>query len=797
MVHEEKMKTGISDTRKRMYTQAAIVFIFLLCVIVGNAWSDDVTPVARTHQVSNVTSSSATLKGTVYSNNPSNDTFYAFQWGTTTSYENQTRNQRAGTSADRPEVDVSDEITNLNPNTTYHYRLTVWSSQGQVYGEDRTFTTYVPPTVTTDAATNVTFSSATLIGTVNPNGMKTSVCFYYGPGSDGVNTRRQDVGSGTNPLSVSAGVSTLQPGTTYYYRIEASSFGGTVSGPQMSFTTPALSPIVTTDDATNIANKTATLNGTINPNETNVSYYFQWGPNDNPSAHKTYSKSAGSGSTPVKVSTTVSGLKPGTTYHYTILTDYNYRISGVESRGQTSGGNKTFITLLSPGAATIQATNVTSNSATLNGTIAPNGLPTVWYFEYRKSFSPWQKISTTEEPIIQNRNASVNVIGLDPNSIYGFRIVAQNVGGTAYGPEMSFKTLPFVLPIATTGQAHNITKNSATLEGKINPRGSPVSYWFQYGPTTSYGKVSTGQAGIIGTSNMSVSETIIGLTPNTTYHYRLMTSSIKGPSVYGVDKTFTTPFSPQDVTTGSATNVTWDSATLQGTIHPNGLSITWWFDYGLTPAYGKQTKSYKDADTVNVHSVSLNLSSGLTPNTTYHFRLVALSSAGVIYGRNKTFTTPFAKPTVITGTATKVTPIFKPTATIGTATKVTPASKPTVTTGTATKVTSASTTITGTVNPNGLDTTYYFEYGPTSSYGNTIPTSPESVGNGMSNVNVSADIRDKFTPKSTYHYRIVAKNKSGTAYGEDKVFIIPSLLLPAVKNISPAPVSKSATGVRP
>jgi hypothetical protein len=296
---------------------------------------------------------------------------------------------------------------------------------------------------------------------------------------------------------------------------------------------------------------------------------------------------------------------------------------------------------------------------------------------------------------------------------------------------------------------------------------------------------------------MSVSETIIGLTPNTTYHYRLMTSSIKGPSVYGVDKTFTTPFSPQDVTTGSATNVTWDSATLQGTIHPNGLSITWWFDYGLTPAYGKQTKSYKDADTVNVHSVSLNLSSGLTPNTTYHFRLVALSSAGVIYGRNKTFTTPFAKPTVITGTATKVTPIFKPTATIGTATKVTPASKPTVTTGTATKVTSASTTITGTVNPNGLDTTYYFEYGPTSSYGNTIPTSPESVGNGMSNVNVSADIRDKFTPKSTYHYRIVAKNKSGTAYGEDKVFIIPSLLLPAVKNISPAPVSKSATGVRP
>jgi hypothetical protein len=675
------MKTGICDARKRIFSQTALVFIVLLCMIVGHAWSDDILTVAKTRQVSNVTSSSATLKGTVYSNNPSNDTFYAFQWGTTTSYANQTRNQSAENNADRPEVDVSEELTNLSSNTTYHYRLAVWDSRGQVYGEDKTFTTYVPPTVTTDTATNVTFSSATLIGTVNPNGMKTSVCFYYGPGSGGVNTKKQDVGSGTSPLSVSDSISTLQPGTTYYYRIEASSLGGTVSGPQMSFTTPALSPIVTTDDATNIANQTTTLNGTINPQETNVSYYFQWGPIENPSAHKTYSKSAGSGSKPVKVSATVSGLKPGTTYYYTILADYNYRISGVESRGHTNGENRTFTTLISPGAATIQASNVTSNSATLNGTIAPNGLPTVWYFEYRKSFFTWKKIGAVGEPVIQNWNASINVLGLDPNSTYRFRIVAKSIAGIAYGPEMSFKTLPFAPPIATTGHAYNITKNSATLDGIINPRGSPVSYWFQYGPTKSYGKYSTGQEGVVGTSNVSVSVTIIGLIPNTTYHYRLMTSSVKGP-VYGLDKTFTTPYE-------------------------------------------------------------------------------------------------------------------KPIVTAGTATKVTSTSKPIVTTGTATNVTSINATIKGTVNPNGLDTTYYFEYGLTHSYGNTIPTPPLSAGDGTSNKVVSAVISGKFIPKSTYHYRIVAKNKSGKTYGEDKFFIIPSALLPAVKSISPAPVSKSVTGVRP
>lgn len=712
------MKTGMCNARKRIFSQTALVFLFLLCMIVGNAWSDDIMPIAKTRQVANVTSSSATMKGTVYFNNPSSDIFYSFQWGTTTSYENQTQNQSAGTSADRPEVEVSEELTNLSPNTTYHYRLAVWDGKVQVYGEDKTFTTYAPPTVTTDTATNVTFSTATLIGTVNPNGIKTSVCFYYGPGSGEVNTKKQDAGSGASPLSASATVSNLRPGTTYYYRMEASSLGGTVSGPQMSFTTPVLSPSVTTDDATHVANHTATLNGTINPHETNVSYYFQWGPYESPSAYKTHIKSVGSDNKPVKVSAAVSGLKPGTSYYYTILADYNYGIGGVESRGQANGENRTFTTLISPGAATIQATNVTSNSATLNATVVPNGLPTVWYFEIRKFFTTWKRIGTGEEPVTQNWSASANISGLDPDSTYRFRIVAKSIGGTTYGPEMSFKTTPFAPPLVTTGSVYNITKNSATLEGMVNPRGSPTSYWFQYGTDTSYGKYSTGQTGVGGTNNATVSVAITGLIPNTTYHYRLMASSVKGP-VYGLNKTFKTPFSPQDVATR---------------VVPGGIT---------TP----------------------------TPLS--------------------------AKPIVAAGAATKIVSAPKSTVTTAPATKVTSAFKPTVTTGAATNVTSIHATVAGTVNPNGSATTYYFEYGPTLSYGNTIPTSPISAGNGASAVNVSADISGKFTPANTYHYRIVATNKSGTSYGEDKSFTISSTLLPVIKNMSPVPVSKSVTGVRP
>ena len=728
------MKTGICDARKRIFPQIALFSLFLLCTIAGNAWSDDNMPTAKTRQVSNVTSSSATLKGTVYSTNPSSNIYYSFQWGATASYENQTRNQSVVTSADSPEVEVSEELTNLSPNTTYHYRLAVSDGQGQVYGEDKTFTTYAPPTVTTDTATNVTYSSATLIGTVNPNGMKTSVCFYYGPGAGEVNTKKQDVGSGTSPLSASATISDLRPGTTYYYRMEASSFAGTVSGPQMSFTTPALSPSVTTDDATHIANHTAILNATINPLETNVSYYFQWGPYENPAAYKTHVKSVGSGSKPVKVSATVSGLKPGTGYYYTILADYNYRIGGVESRGQVNGENRTFTTLISPGAATIQATNVTSNSATLNATVTPNGLPTIWYFEIRKFFTIWKRIGTGEEPVTQNWNALANISGLDPDATYRFRIVAKSIGGTAYGQELSFKTPPFAFPLVTTGPAYNITKNSATLEGIVNPRGSPVSYWFQYGADNSYGKYSTGQSGVSGTSNATVSVTITGLIPNTTYHYRLTASSVKGP-VYGPDKIFTTPFSPQDVAPR---------------VVPGGITT-------FSPPSAKST--------------------------------VAAGAATKIVSAPKS--------TVTTGTATKVASASKPMVTPNAVTKVASVTKPTVTTGTATKVTSTHVTMNGIVNPHGLDTTYYFQYCLTRSYEKSISTASQQAGNGTSAVSVSADISGKFTPANAYYYRIVATNKSGTSYGEDKSFTVPSALMPAIKNISPAPALKSIPGARP
>jgi len=92
---------------------------------------------------------------------------------------------------------------------------------------------------------------------------------------------------------------------------------------------------------------------------------------------------------------------------------------------------------------------------------------------------------------------------------------------------------------------------------------------------------------------------------------------------------------------------------------------------------------------------------------------------------------------------------------------------PSATTGVATSVTSNSATLNGTVNPNGDSTTYYFEYGTTTSYGTT--TTSMSAGSGTTDVSVNADI-SSLSSNTSYHYRIVATNSAGTTYGSDKSF---------------------------
>ena len=144
-------------------------------------------------------------------------------------------------------------------------------------------------------------------------------------------------------------------------------------------------------------------------------------------------------------------------------------------------------------------------------------------------------------------------------------------------------------PVVTTGAAGGIGAKTATLNGTVNASGASTIYWFEYGTTTSYG-LQTGTHGAgSGTSARPVSAHIFGLVAGTTYHFRLVAQNSAG-TTDGQDQTFTTSAAnaPQ-VTTAAASKIGAKTATLNGTVNPNGAPTKYWFQYGTTSSYGLQT----------------------------------------------------------------------------------------------------------------------------------------------------------------------------------------------------------------
>jgi RHS repeat-associated protein len=94
---------------------------------------------------------------------------------------------------------------------------------------------------------------------------------------------------------------------------------------------------------------------------------------------------------------------------------------------------------------------------------------------------------------------------------------------------------------------------------------------------------------------------------------------------------------------------------------------------------------------------------------------------------------------------------------------------PVATTQVASGLTGSEATLNATVNPNGLATTYHFEYGKTSSYGTKVPIPDGSVGSGSEGVALNKAISG-LQAGTTYHFRVVATNSEGTTKGSDMIF---------------------------
>lgn len=190
-------------------------------------------------------------------------------------------------------------------------------------------------------------------------------------------------------------------------------------------------------------------------------------------------------------------------------------------------------------------------------------------------------------------------------------------------------------PSATTLPATDFAATGATLHGTIDPNGETTTYFFQYGTSTDYG-LETGPATVDASGDVSVPVT--GLTPNTTYHFRIFATNGSGEDP-GADQTFrTTNPRPPEISGQAARNVRVNGATLSANLDPHGSETTYRFEYGTNTRYGRSTTVRTLAADAGRTAVEETLS-GLRARTRYHWRLVATNAAGTGRGRDRSFTT--------------------------------------------------------------------------------------------------------------------------------------------------------------
>lgn len=131
---------------------------------------------------------------------------------------------------------------------------------------------------------------------------------------------------------------------------------------------------------------------------------------------------------------------------------------------------------------------------------------------------------------------------------------------------------------------------------------------------------------------------LTNLAPGAKYHYRVvLTDGVR--EYFGADQTFDTraTVSP-DLSTGPATRVTATTAKLEGRLTPMGLDTTCWFELGTDTTYGSSTTPFYAGKELTPRTV-VDAVAGLSPQTTYHYRVVASNAAGTTFGDDRSFAT--------------------------------------------------------------------------------------------------------------------------------------------------------------
>ncbi len=219
------------------------------------------------------------------------------------------------------------------------------------------------------------------------------------------------------------------------------------------------------------------------------------------------------------------------------------RALAIASMLMLTAGVEAAVAASTPSVLTRAASSLTNGSAVLNASVNPNGSRTSYQFQY--GLTPAYGLTTSPHAIGSGTAVlavASSAAGLTPGSVYHFRVLATNGLGSSFGQDRTFKTAGFPPPTPVTGAASRVDQTSATVTGTINLNGQATDWLFQYGVSQFLGLQQTlGGTVLPPTLSSSVSATIPGLAPGTTFYYRLV--AYHGPGTvlnYGVEQSFTT-----------------------------------------------------------------------------------------------------------------------------------------------------------------------------------------------------------------------------------------------------------------
>jgi len=460
-------------------------------------------------------------------------------------------------------------LTGLEPNTTYNCSAFAKNDGGIGTSGKVTFTTrdHNLPIVSTSEVETVGTTTASCGGNVTDDGgaevTERGICW---------GTNHSPVATGSHATSGSGlgvfacNMNNLAANTTYYVRAYAKNVKGIAYGEENSFTTLDFDlPEVTTAEVTNITQTAAKGGGEVTSDggTTVTERGVCWSTNHNPTISGSHANSGtGTGS----FTCNITGLNAYTTYYV--------RAYATNSKGTAYGEEVSFNTSANPPTVSTGAvTNITTSSATGNGSIVSDGgnVVTERGFCWSTSHNP----SITGTHVVAEGDAndfSAAMTNLSANTTYYVRAYATNGTGTAYGDEVQFTTLSISVPGVTTASVTNIGNTTATGGGNVISNGGAtvtergICWGTSHNPTIGGSHLSNGT----GTGTFTVN--MANLTPNTTYYVRAYAINSQG-TAYGEEVNFKTSQTPTYTIAVSA-NPSGSGSVTGGGTYEQGQSCT-------------------------------------------------------------------------------------------------------------------------------------------------------------------------------------------------------------------------------